>query len=332
MYERFSEAETDEALLGGHKVSGAGVMMEGDCGPVLGRWFLITVVLCGLQTEGTLPTWHAGTPGVHKRPPSSGHGRSRLTRGLLTAVLGLVLVGAYLRWASPGPDSPAGTVESPSGPTTTSPGQLLTQLDVLYNAVHDPIHQTTMGAPPVAASDAPLLRRPSGAHPTRPTPTPAAPVLALERPTKPQTPVRVGRRQHAPLYHGRGCSSSELLASLAAAHIRPDGVSRKAFNYTSDVLPLDDFQFSYDLEGCPAPHRFSPEETCDLLNAFGGVYLRGDSLMRQFAQGIYLLLAGSFDIVRDDHEECSGNQVFTHGKECESSFLPLRCATAWLAG
>jgi hypothetical protein len=73
------------------------------------------------------------------------------------------------------------------------------------------------------------------------------------------------------------------------------------------------------LEGCPAPHHFTPEETCDLLGAFGGIYIRGDSLMRQFSQGLYLLLSNSFNIVRDDHEECSGNQVFTNGKECTSN-------------
>lgn len=111
---------------------------------------------------------------------------------------------------------------------------------------------------------------------------PAEPAAASAPP-----PTRVGSRRFPNLYSG--CSSSELLASLSKATIRPDGMSR--LNYTQpagyeiDELPLPKFEFGYDLPGCPAPHVFTPAETCDLLTAFGGLYVVGDSLMRQFTQG-----------------------------------------------
>ncbi|GAA5891594.1 hypothetical protein JCM8208_007333 [Rhodotorula glutinis] len=138
-------------------------------------------------------------------------------------------------------------------------------------------------------------------------------------PALPRT--RVGPRRFPPLYHGRGCNSSELIAAVGRSRIREDGASR--FEYVPppgrgpSEFDLDAFSFSFDVDGCPAPHIFSPAETCDLLSAFGGVYLRGDSLMRQFTQGIFLLLANSFDLMRVPMRKCVGEGIFTQGKACK---------------
>lgn len=144
---------------------------------------------------------------------------------------------------------------------------------------------------------------------------------AVSTQTRAPTRTKVRSRRNNNLYSG--CSSSQLLTSLKRATIRADGASRS--NYTqpagldvNDLPPLDSFTFSYDLPDCGQPHVFTPAETCDLLGAFGGVYIRGDSLMRQFAQGLFLLLRNSFDIVREDAKEgCEGNEVFTNGRQCK---------------
>ncbi|GAA5839055.1 hypothetical protein JCM9279_002578 [Rhodotorula babjevae] len=140
-------------------------------------------------------------------------------------------------------------------------------------------------------------------------------------PVLPQT--RVGPRRFPSLYHGRGCTSSELIAAVARSRIRKDGLSRFPYEPPAGRGPsafdLDAFSSSFDLDGCPAPHIFSPAETCDLLSAFGGVYTRGDSLMRQFTQGLFLLLANSFDLMRVPMRKCVGEGIFTEGKACKGN-------------
>lgn len=38
------------------------------------------------------------------------------------------------------------------------------------------------------------------------------------------------------------------------------------------------FEFSFDLAGgCNQPMWYEPEKACDILQAFGGVFMRGDS-------------------------------------------------------
>lgn len=76
------------------------------------------------------------------------------------------------------------------------------------------------------------------------------------------------------------------------------------------------------MEGCPPPHLFTPAETCDLLASFGGIRFVGDSLMRQFAQGVFLLLTNNFrGLVRDQYKKCVGNGVFTNGRYCKAHEL-----------
>ncbi|GAA5875154.1 hypothetical protein JCM1840_007267 [Sporobolomyces johnsonii] len=126
------------------------------------------------------------------------------------------------------------------------------------------------------------------------------------------SPVAVGPRALPPQYHGRGCNSSQLLRSVRNAHIRPDGDSLRV-NYTvpANHHDLSDFRFSYDLEECPPPHLYTPEEACDLLRAFGGMMLRGDSLIRHVVNALFVLLSGRSDgAVDTDGERCRGNAMF----------------------
>ena len=69
---------------------------------------------------------------------------------------------------------------------------------------------------------------------------------SLVPPTVPPL-TRVGPRRTSGLYHGRGCNSTQLLASLERARIREDGASRTKFaKELSAELDLSDFEFSYD--------------------------------------------------------------------------------------
>lgn len=126
--------------------------------------------------------------------------------------------------------------------------------------------------------------------------------------------IVVGPRQFAPQYHGRGCSSAELLHALKLTHIRPDGASRKV-NMTAPNTKLDlkdgHFDFSFDLEGCPRPHLFSAEEACDLLRGYGGVFFRGDSFVRHIVNALFMLLRERTDgAVDTEGERCRGNAMF----------------------
>ncbi|GAA6037726.1 hypothetical protein JCM8097_002310 [Rhodosporidiobolus ruineniae] len=150
--------------------------------------------------------------------------------------------------------------------------------------------------------------------PPPPSPPSSSSISSASPPT---VPTRVGRRRFPSLYHGRGCSSSELVEAVGRAKVRPDGASRTEYEQEGNELDLSGFEFSYDIEGCPPPHIFSPEEACDLVSSFNGLFLRGDSLTRQFAQGLFLLLTSSFDQVRSKHAECKGNKLFTNGRECK---------------
>ncbi|KAL8280669.1 hypothetical protein RQP46_006992 [Phenoliferia psychrophenolica] len=132
--------------------------------------------------------------------------------------------------------------------------------------------------------------------------------------------TRVGKRDSHSLYHGRGCNSTQLLADLQMARISPSGASRrKLASSTNATLDLSRFDFSYELPNCPDPHIFSAQETCDLLGAFGGVFLRGDSLVRHMSQSLMFLLTNSLDVVSANHQNCTGEDLFSHGRQCRLS-------------
>lgn len=71
---------------------------------------------------------------------------------------------------------------------------------------------------------------------------------------------------------------------------------------------------------CPPLHVFTPAEACDLLSAFGGLYISGDSLQRQLAQGFFLLLSESFNLLMPKASrrmDFKGNNVFTKSREAK---------------
>lgn len=151
-------------------------------------------------------------------------------------------------------------------------------------------------------------------------------------------PTRVGPRTWPRLYYGRGCNATQLLAAVKCAKIKEDGASRSEYSALEDRdhFNLTAFEWSYNrgsffhtqlqikltantaVEGCPPPHLFSPAEACDLISSFGGIRMQGDSLMRQFVQGVLLLLTNSFrELVRDSFSKCRGNDVFVNGRFCK---------------
>lgn len=106
-----------------------------------------------------------------------------------------------------------------------------------------------------------------------------------------QTPLVVGPRLY-PFTQppGRGCSSTQFLNSLSRATIKEDGPSRAIdrSNRTDNTLPP--FRYSFDLPNCPPPHVYPTAEACDLLNAFGGIFIQGDSLTRHVMNSLLMLL------------------------------------------
>lgn len=127
------------------------------------------------------------------------------------------------------------------------------------------------------------------------------------------SPLIVGPRSLAPQYHNRGCSSTALLHALKTTHIRPDGASRKV-NTTLPPTRLslgDEFDFSFDLEGCPPLHLYTAAEACDLLQGFGGLFLRGDSFVRHVVNALFIVLRERNDgAVEREGERCRGNAMF----------------------
>ncbi|KAM0752156.1 hypothetical protein T439DRAFT_379262 [Meredithblackwellia eburnea MCA 4105] len=134
--------------------------------------------------------------------------------------------------------------------------------------------------------------------------------------TRPFSNIRVGKRRISGLF--KGCNSSELLDSLSRAKLRQDGKSRLPGKSSPKKTQLDlrEFKFSFDLPDCPAPHIFTPEEACDLLSAFGGVFFRGDSIARFFSSSLFFLISDSLDIVTSHHQECAGESYYLNGKKC----------------
>lgn len=112
------------------------------------------------------------------------------------------------------------------------------------------------------------------------------------------TVMRVGGRNLAPQYYSASrCTSTEFLTSLSIARIRDDGASRAidrivrdGIGNTTESLTLPHFEYSFDLQGCAKPHVFTSEEACDLVQSFGGLFLKGDSMVRHLHTALMMLL------------------------------------------
>lgn len=127
----------------------------------------------------------------------------------------------------------------------------------------------------------------------------------------------VGVRALSPRY--QGCSSSELLQSMARIVLDPETQSKlRSSNLTYEP---QDLEFSFQLPGpCPQPHVYTQEEACDLLErGFGGLFMRGDSLMRHFVNAMFIILRGSRSGAVEDPEAskvCWGDRMFDDRESC----------------
>ncbi|BGP17653.1 hypothetical protein JCM10213_001306 [Rhodosporidiobolus nylandii] len=126
------------------------------------------------------------------------------------------------------------------------------------------------------------------------------------------------------------CTADELLASLKTAQIRPDGASRFPNFTTPEDVTLRPLEWSFGFGGieggkvCELPKVFSPQEACELLSAFGGVYSTGDSFSRHFHSALLMLLRGRIDgAIRDYREtdDCRGDRLFDDGKLCRQRIV-----------
>lgn len=140
------------------------------------------------------------------------------------------------------------------------------------------------------------------------------PIVPIEQ-IRHYTPMTLGKRTSGPFFEPGTCSSSQFIAAIAKARVLEDGASRTVRpDDTGEILSLDDFSFSFDLGVCGTPHIFSSAEACDLLRAFGGMMVRGDSLTRHVFNAFMMLLTDRLDgAVLDEKEACRGEAVFRDG-------------------
>lgn len=107
--------------------------------------------------------------------------------------------------------------------------------------------------------------------------------------------TRVGVRQFTPRYYtSSSCTSAQFLSSLSRARISQSGRSRTVnLSYVEEPTPslsLPPFEYSFALGGCGQPHVFDQAEACDLVEAFGGIFMKGDSLVRHVHYALMMLL------------------------------------------
>ncbi|KAK4705815.1 hypothetical protein P7C70_g387, partial [Phenoliferia sp. Uapishka_3] len=124
----------------------------------------------------------------------------------------------------------------------------------------------------------------------------------------------VGPRSFGP--HYTGCSSSQLLSAIRKIRVDEEGLSKMVPNNRS--FEIEDFDYSFDWpDACPRPHVFTSAEACDLLGAFGGLNLNGDSLTRHLTNAIFLILTNKpGGAVWEMGDTCQGDHLFDDGKEC----------------
>ncbi|GAA5941972.1 hypothetical protein JCM3775_004303 [Rhodotorula graminis] len=151
-------------------------------------------------------------------------------------------------------------------------------------------------------------------------------------------PTLVGPRRRAAdgLSTSTSCSTDDLLEAIKGAKVRPDGASTHPdFSEPKDV-ELVPIEWSFDLGGerghvddagapgassCEVLKVYSPDEACELLSAFGGLYLTGDSLGRHIFSALLMILRGRIDGAVTDFEttsDCRGEHMFDDGKTCRT--------------
>lgn len=133
--------------------------------------------------------------------------------------------------------------------------------------------------------------------------------------------IVVGERTLQRASNGNLCSTSAFLRAVSEIKVDPLGTSARNNSLTS--FEPSDFAFSFDFPApCPAPRVFTSAEACDLLGAFGGLFLRGDSFVRHVMNALQIILSGAADgAVFANKEFCTGDQLFDDGKQCRFSVV-----------
>ncbi|BGP41395.1 hypothetical protein JCM10449v2_005373 [Rhodotorula kratochvilovae] len=133
------------------------------------------------------------------------------------------------------------------------------------------------------------------------------------------------------------CSTDELLTAIKGAKVRPDGASTHPDFGQPTSVELEPIEWSFDLprgavedsgegmavEGrsCEVPKVYSADEACELLSAFGGLYLTGDSFGRHLYSALLMILRGRIDGAVTDFDttdDCRGEHMFDDGKLCRN--------------
>lgn len=131
----------------------------------------------------------------------------------------------------------------------------------------------------------------------------------------------VGPRRMTSHYSAHNCTSAQFLDAVAGIKVNPTGSS--AVLPTNYTFAPSAFQFSFQWPGtCPRPHIYSQAEACDLLGAFGGVLLRGDSLTRHLSSALMIILKGKRDgAVNRMHDVCWGDRMFDDRNDCRKAAI-----------
>ncbi|GAA6057221.1 hypothetical protein JCM3770_003268 [Rhodotorula araucariae] len=133
------------------------------------------------------------------------------------------------------------------------------------------------------------------------------------------------------------CSTDELLAATKGVKVRPDGASAHPDFSKATVVELTPIEWSFDMPGtaapddgegdgpegraCEIPRVYSADEACELLGAFGGLYLTGDSFGRHIYSALLMILRGRIDGAVTDFDttdDCRGEHMFDDGKLCRT--------------
>ncbi|GAA6015776.1 hypothetical protein JCM10207_008791 [Rhodosporidiobolus poonsookiae] len=167
-------------------------------------------------------------------------------------------------------------------------------------------------------------------------------LLRVSFPSTASTPLSTPRKLHPTLVGPRpstardgkalytSCTADELLAAIKTAQIKPDGASLFP-NFTKpESVAMAPIEWSFELgeledgKQCELPKVYSPEETCELLSAFGGVFLTGDSFIRHLHSALLMLLRGRIDGATKDFlttDDCRGDMLFDDGKLCRQRII-----------
>ncbi|KAK4049346.1 hypothetical protein OIO90_005475 [Microbotryomycetes sp. JL221] len=135
--------------------------------------------------------------------------------------------------------------------------------------------------------------------------------------SRPPMRTVVGPRTDGARYGG--CTSTEFLDTVARLRVKNGGLAQDPPD--NNTFEISDFDYSFDWPDgtCPRPHIFKSDDACDLVEAFGGLYMRGDSLTRHLSNALFMILRDRPDgAVYAQQDHCTGDTMFVE-KGCWGS-------------